>query len=799
LQPDETKTIGKIESKNDPLAVERQAMENGLVQARFSLGRVEYHLAQTYEDPKSPERIDLLKAAEKSFGDIYQQYRQSTEDERCIVALLWQGQTLVDLGEEQTAMEIFDEVLVRDTDGSDSSLAPIFTQATLSRYTAMRKLGKLDEMVAEAAKWVELHKGWTKYPAFNAVVLDLGKAYQAQAEREVADKQKKILQKAAILLADFSKNDNPYKSEMLLLRRDILKQLGTEGVGAAEFLALGDAALQENRIDEARKDFEQARQKSLDAKDPKGVEDAKRAMSRADLKDAQNLFEKRKYEDSLQAAKALAEGDAADPTTIGAAELALRSAFFLGATSENKEDAYSQLEKTADFVKNKWPGRPVADVARMILAQSQLQKGDAKAALALFAQVKPESSRYPWALYNIAKLHWLSYLEEKRKPDGRDEKSMAQSDAKARESLQKCVDLLQKTLGPGRKLAGEDTEDPAEEAKALQLIADARLLQAEILIEAKEYQKAADLLEPLLERAKTASPESSDTSASIYMAAIRARLGVEESEKAADYAISMLAISEDSAKANSKLVTIARLLNEKLKLAEAGVTEAESGDPQNLEAATAKRDAFKEQFCKLIEPLGKRKEHSLQDLVFLGGICFTLKLTDEGGQIYQNLLDRAKEDPAFAQKSEKALVYARSQLIGVLRSQGKLDEALKQADELIKKNPRVLAPKMTRADILEDLAKKDPKKLDEAIAQWSEIRVLLTRDNPKRPEYFEVIYKISKSLYQQYLDGKDKSKLAPAEQLLQTTLVQYAKLSGPDMVAKYNDLLKKIQDAKGKK
>ena len=128
---------------------------------------------------------------------------------------------------------------------------------------------------------------------------------------------------------------------------------------------------------------------------------------------------------------------------------------------------------------------------------------------------------------------------------------------------------------------------------------------------------------------------------------------------------------------------------------------------------TAKRDAFKELLRKLIEPLGKRNEHSLPDLVFLGDACFTLDLADEGGQIYQNLLDRAKDDPAFAKKPGKAqaLILARSQLIGVLRSQGKLDEALKQADELIAKNPRALDPKMTKADILDDWAKQDPRKV----------------------------------------------------------------------------------------
>jgi hypothetical protein len=106
---------------------------------------------------------------------------------------------------------------------------------------------------------------------------------------------------------------------------------------------------------------------------------------------------------------------------------------------------------------------------------------------------------------------------------------------------------------------------------------------------------------------------------------------------------------------------------------------------------------------------------------------------------------------------------------------------------------------MTKADILEDLADQDPKRLDDAISQWTEIRLLLNRVDPKPQAYFEIVYKIANGLYRQFEENKDASKLAPAEQLLKTTLLQYSKLSGPDMVARYNDLLKKIQTAKAKK
>jgi hypothetical protein len=800
LPADEATKDRKPAARLSPAAVERQEMETGFVQAQFKISLVKYHLGQTYDDPKNAERLALLKAAAKGFNDIFLQYRGNAADERCIVAHLWHGKTLEELGDEQTAMDVFDEVLVRETGASDLALAPLYTQATLFRYSVLRKQGKIEELIDEGSTWAETHKSWSKLPHYTGAVLEVARAYQELAQKATGEAQRKILQKAAILLADVSKIESPYKSEALLLRRDLLKQLGAENIGPAEFLALGDAALRENNLAEAKKNYEQALQKALASKDQKSADEAKVALGRLAVRQIQDLIEEKKYEEALGAAESLAKGDATDPNTIGAAELALRSAYFLGAASSNKVDAYSPLERIADFVKAKWPGRPVADTARMILAQSRLQKHDTAAALALFGEVKPESSRYPLALFSIAQIQWFTYAEEKKKENGRDEQLMKESAAKAQQSLQKCIDLLQKSLAPGRKLTSGESDDPAEAARSQQLLADARLMQSEIYLEGKEYQKALALLDPLAEKIKADQAKANDSTIAVFTAAFRAHLALGEAEKAAADAIALLSLSGDDAKATSKLVNIAKFLYQELKAAEAAVTEAQGGDLQNIETVTAKRDAIKSQFRKLVEPLGKRKTHSLSDLAFLGDICFKLDLAEEGGQIYQSLLDRAKNDPAFTQKNDKNLIIARSQLIGVLRSQGKLGEALKQADELIAKNHQALSPKTTRADILEDLAKQDPRKLDDAIAQWSEIRVLVSRVNPKPPEYFEVVYKIAGGLYRQYEKSKDQSKLLPAEQLLKSTLIQNAKLSGnPDLVVKYNELLKKIQEAKSKK
>lgn len=801
LPSEEEVMRGKLAPKNANLPSEREIVELGIVQARFKIGLVKYHLAQTYLDPKAPERIELLNAAAKCFDDIYQQYRLIA-DERPTFAHLWHGKTMEELGDDQTALEIFDEVLSNSPDSATgpASLASLYSQAKLFCFGTLRKEGKLDELAGDGAKWIEAHKGWAKLPAFCGAAFEIARAYWTLAEKSAGETQRKYLQRAAVLLADVAKTDCEYKSDILLLRSDVLKKLGSDYVGVGELLALGDAAIRENNLAEAKKFFEQSLQKARDADDQKAIDEAKAAVNRVDYLQIQSLLDNKKFEDAFSAAEILDKGNPADPSVVAAAELALRAAFFLGAASNDKEQAFAQLEKTAEFVKSKWPGRPVADTARMFLAQSHLQKGDTAGALELFGQVRPESTRYPWAIYNIGRIWWVAYLEEKKKEEGRDESRMAEASAKARDALKNCVDLLQKALAPGKKLSGEDA-DRTDEAQAKQLYDDAQLLRSKMFLEAKDYKAAADAVVPLVEKIKAERPKLAETTIDVFKAAFHARLALGEPEKAATDAVAMLGLSEDDARANAELVKFARLLNQELKSAEAAVTDAREGDPQTVEALTAKRDAFRNLLQMLVEPLGKRSQLSLSDLVFLGDTCFALELPEEGGEIYQNLLDRAKDDPDFNKLPgmAQALVRARAKLIGVLRSQGKLEEALKQADEQVAKNSRALDPKMARAFILDDWSQKDPKKFDDAVAQWTEIRLMLGGVSKKPPEYFEVVYHCADCLFRQYEKSKDTSKLEAAQQLLKATLIQYSKLSGPDMVARYNELLKKIQAAGKKK
>jgi hypothetical protein len=136
--------------------------------------------------------------------------------------------------------------------------------------------------------------------------------------------------------------------------------------------------------------------------------------------------------------------------------------------------------------------------------------------------------------------------------------------------------------------------------------------------------------------------------------------------------------------------------------------------------------------------------------------------------------------------------------VGLLRDEGRFEEAVKQADALIASHPRALEPLVVKAQILQAWAAKDPKHYDDCVAQWTKIRLMLGRMPRKPPEYYEAIYNAAACLVEQSRAIKSSEKALQAEQLLKSTLTLSPNLDGPENVTRYNTLLKRAQAAQGK-
>jgi tetratricopeptide (TPR) repeat protein len=784
----------------------REELMLGALEARFKNAQISYFLGQTFEDPKDPERVKALKTAGKQFDAIYQEFRAS-ENPACLYAHLWHGRVEADLGNIDLAMDIIDEIPVPDTGVGGEAVSSLGSLVELFRMRITAKKLKPAEFVAEGTKWLDTHKGWRKNANYQGVNVEVARAQLAIAADMPVSKRTTVLQRVAVNMANSAKIESEYRQEALALRLQALTALGSERLGVDEYLLMGDAELQDGKINEAEENYNKALERATEGKDQKKIAEVNLRLNRVRYSRALVLFKEKKYVESLAATRDILTGDSKDPSAANAAALALsiRLANYGSAPAAEREAALQKLEKMAEFVQGKFPNLPVADDARMTMAQARLMKGETDAAMALLQKVNAASKRYSTAQYFLGQLNWKAYVDEKRKEAAAKPDRLDQSRLKAQEHLQNALDAFQKELGaPGQPPAKTDEAgEQSERARSEQQYAEAQVLLAEVLLEGKEYEKATALLDPLIDKLKEADRKTIDKPTfRTFMAGVRAHMALGRTDRAAEIALVLVGLSEDDAMMNGTLVNFAKLLAQELKRGEAAVIDAQQGgNTQVYNAAVAKRDALKQLLIKVLDPLGQRQNHSLGDMVYLGDTCASLGLTDAARKQYEQILTRAKEDEEFgkAAVTVKAVVRVRAQLIGLLRASGQLEEAAKQADKLIEANKNALEPRMVKAYILEDWAKKDPAKFDAAVAQWTSIRLMLEKIKPRPPEYFEVIYKCAALLYTQYEKTKDKTKLSDAEKLLNATMVLNTKLTGPDMIAQYKALLKRIKAAQDKK
>jgi len=102
---------------------------------------------------------------------------------------------------------------------------------------------------------------------------------------------------------------------------------------------------------------------------------------------------------------------------------------------------------------------------------------------------------------------------------------------------------------------------------------------------------------------------------------------------------------------------------------------------------------------------------------------------------------------------------------------------------------------MVKGRMLQAWAEKDSTKWADAVGQWTLVRQRLGSGPNKPPEFYEVLYNAAFCLFEDSQKNQDPAKAKQAEQLLNAGKVSNPKLSGPDMVAKYKQLLDAIAKA----
>jgi hypothetical protein len=773
----------------------RAALEAKVDEIQLKRGLADYYLAQTYTDPNSEDRKAALGRAAGMLDGVFQRERAAGDlPATGMLAHMWHGRVAEELGDLDLAKDLYDEVLAQAPQGqrTSSNWDSFFAQVD---YFRLRIIAKQDpqQFLSEAARWLLEFRRWKHTDGFQGVALELAKAKYAQAEEAAGPAKVACLSEARKFLADVTNVRGPYQREARALRRKLIEAAGNSDAVADTFddaVALAEMADAGGQWQQAEDAYQRALKiaEKTNLSDEQRIAAVRESWAHARLMVAQRLYDEGKWQECIVHLGGIVsdggEVRTGSPAAARASALGVRAQLrlYAGAATEEKPAALEKLMKVAEFTERHWPDSPAADDARIARGQAKLVVDQVRDGIGIFERVNPTSERYLEAMYFAGRSYASLYLGEKPKPGETGDRRQAAADrAKAIERLTQGFEAAAKQIAPGQPF-------PA-------FYLETQLLLAELRREGNEMKEAAALYESLVDAVASAKPRSLDeTTIDILLGAVRTFCALGDLERAGEAGNLLIELGPDTPQVNAHLIELARLLQAEL--------ENSTKAAQN-KAGAARLAALRELLGKTLLKLSGRKQMSAAAMAFLGDGLGSLGKTAEASQVYQAIIERAESDPEFAKAGQRVMTRVRARLVGLLRQQGKSEEALDQVNRLIKDNPAALEPMMEKGRILEDMADQDPAYLDAAIAHWTGLRTRLqaVRGAKKPDEYFDVIYRAAACLVRQADDAQDKATAADrarkAEQVLTWALIEYPKLNGAEAVARYQALKDKARQLQG--
>lgn len=191
---------------------------------------------------------------------------------------------------------------------------------------------------------------------------------------------------------------------------------------------------------------------------------------------------------------------------------------------------------------------------------------------------------------------------------------------------------------------------------------------------------------------------------------------------------------------------------------------------------------------------------------------------DKAREAYESLLKQAAADTAFA-PNEESILGARKDLADCLRRLGMYDQAMDHFTAVLSKKPMMLDMQRAAANTLQAWGTADPNKYLKAIGGdyrdkdgknivwgWAKLANMAYRVTAKYPQYKDFYYEgwfncaQARYLYaMSQKGGKRKEQLAESESIIRTLYTVREELGGATWQQKFDDLLKTVQKAQGKK
>ena len=812
-----------------------------VLEGQMQLGVLDVYIARSIADPKDAGRVKMLKAASTAFDAIYQKNRENVLG---LAAHLWQGKAEEELGNIDRALDIYEEVLAYGPDPAtaapQAAVDPIFAEVEYAHLVILQKLilekkKKPAELLTEAKEWLEAFKKNRKNLALNyfqGVAFEYVKACDIAAVKAVAAEKRTLLNDAGTWLNIVKSSRSEFQREAIDYWRKRAKgpaEEQQEPKTSDEAFMLGQSMLELGNTEQAFKLFETALSLAPKNIDAARLGEIKAMLNRTRFNVARDFYVKEKYAECLNEAEKIAQDPAAGDVAPVAASMSVQAAYalYLKATENDAKDkALERMHKNAAHLIATWPGRPEADDARMTVGKADLVLGKLDDAINTFKTINIKSDKFPIGMFLAGHTYWNRYLAEKQKPENERKPDQMTADRTG------ALDLIAKSLEFQKK--GLDASKPLPKA-----VLDAQILLAEIAMESNDANQAVQYLQPLIDGYLAHKPDAFDmTVLRVFTSAVKAYSAKNDLTKAGEVGLTMIQLGPDTPQVNRVLMDFTKLLDLERKKAAAEVTTNDSPGSRK------KLDDTRKMLGEILAKLKDRAQLSPADQVFIADAFASINDNDNATKQYEKLLgkiDQTKdaierqaagetafnknEDPSAEQIEEfrksdaelkrdvetgqalaKAKTRIQSQIAGLKRKKGDYPGALAAARALVKDNPNALEPRLEECRILQAQAEisQNPKDFAEASAGWSNLRQRLEGIKPRPTEYYEVLYNAANCLVVEAEKSKSKDKEAAAatalkaEKVLNAALFNNRNLSGPDMVAQYNALIKKAAALQGR-
>ncbi len=169
--------------------------------SRMKVAMVDYYMAQTYLDPKAAKAKESLTTCSKELDAIYQENRGTLIG---VYAHLWTGKIEDELGHEDLALDIYDEVGAGENDGTErkeTGLEDLYAQAFNFRMQIKHRKQGAGPFLEEAEEWLKqweglpdspVKKAYRKTDGYQAIGLQVIKGQFELAEKASGAEKSKL-------------------------------------------------------------------------------------------------------------------------------------------------------------------------------------------------------------------------------------------------------------------------------------------------------------------------------------------------------------------------------------------------------------------------------------------------------------------------------------------------------------------------------------------------------------------------------------------------------------------------------